>query len=334
MMNKKVSIIVPVHNGESYIKRCLKSLTNQTYKNIEVIIINNNSSDRTNEIVREFCEKDNRIIYYETEKSGVSLARNIGISKSTGNYIMFVDSDDYVENKCLEYIIPYLEEFDVVRFNYREIKQGSTNEILYYNNDTYDLKDNDVAFWKLFYTSFLFNNVWGQVINKKVITDILFNEDISMAEDYLFNYNLYRKCKKIKCLKNVLYNYTINSDGMNFNLNVNKIKVKIFDIIKVNEYIYTQESNNDLLLKNLYELLPHILKFIAFSKDSIHNKKIFLNQILDTDFLKKSLETSKTKKSIYGLLIFMLKKKKLSEFIYFSVLMYKPLYAIKRKFLR
>lgn len=93
----KVSVVVPVYNVEKYIKQCIYSICNQTYKNLEIIVINDGSSDNSVQIIKEI--DDNRIKIIEQENKGLSVARNVGVEYSTGNYILFVDSDDYLENK-------------------------------------------------------------------------------------------------------------------------------------------------------------------------------------------------------------------------------------------
>jgi len=101
----KVSIIVPVYNMEKYLRKCLDSLINQTYENIEIIIINDGSTDNSDEIINEYAKKHNNIVYYSKENEGVSLTRNRGLDLATGEYIMFVDSDDYVSSDIVETLI-------------------------------------------------------------------------------------------------------------------------------------------------------------------------------------------------------------------------------------
>ena len=107
---KLVSIIVPVYNVEDYIEDCIKSLINQNYKNIEIILINDGSSDLSEEICRTYQQKDKRIKLYSIQNSGVSTARNLGIKKSKGDYILFVDSDDEVNDNYVSYLLKNASE--------------------------------------------------------------------------------------------------------------------------------------------------------------------------------------------------------------------------------
>ena len=101
-MESLISVIIPVYNTESYVRVCLESLVEQTYTNFEVIMIDDGSTDNSGEICQEYTERDSRFHYYRKENGGVSSARNLGIEYSRGNYLTFVDSDDWVEEDYLE----------------------------------------------------------------------------------------------------------------------------------------------------------------------------------------------------------------------------------------
>ena len=113
---QKISIIVPIYNDEKYLKRCIESILKQTYTNIELILINDGSEDKSLEICEEYKKNDNRIIIVNKENEGVSVARNIGIEKATGELISFVDADDYLE-------ITFLQElFNIMKkYNFKEV---------------------------------------------------------------------------------------------------------------------------------------------------------------------------------------------------------------------
>lgn len=102
---KLVSIIIPVYNSEKYIDRCINSIVNQTYKDIEIILIDDGSSDRSIDIINNYVNKDNRIKVYTQKNAGPSSARNYGLDVSTGDYVMFVDADDYIDKTMVEEMI-------------------------------------------------------------------------------------------------------------------------------------------------------------------------------------------------------------------------------------
>ncbi|MCI8778348.1 MAG: glycosyltransferase family 2 protein [Bacilli bacterium] len=100
--NELISIIIPVYNTEDYLDKCLSSIINQTYKNIEIIIIDDGSTDNSKKIIKQYMNKDCRISYYYQNNSGVAIARNSGIDKAQGDYIAFIDSDDYIDLTFIE----------------------------------------------------------------------------------------------------------------------------------------------------------------------------------------------------------------------------------------
>ena len=110
-MSKKISIIVPIYNTEQYLERCLQSLINQDYKNIEIILVNDGSEDNSLDICNKYKNKDNRIIVIDKEHTGVSDTRNIGIKRATGDYIGFVDSDDYIDKDMFKNLINGAEKY-------------------------------------------------------------------------------------------------------------------------------------------------------------------------------------------------------------------------------
>ncbi len=138
MAELKVSVIIPVYQAEKYLKECLESILNQSYKNIEVILIDDGSKDNSLVICNQYRARDNRLIVINQENSGVSVARNVGINKATGDYIYFIDSDDWIEQNTLEELISEIEKnnLDCIGFNY--IKEYNNYSV---KNSTYVLEE-------------------------------------------------------------------------------------------------------------------------------------------------------------------------------------------------
>lgn len=115
MQNQKqlVSIIVPVYNCERYIKDCVNSLINQTYTNLEIILINDGSKDKSAEIIQNQYCGDKRIVFIDKSNEGVSAARNLGIKMAHGDYLMFVDGDDYISTDCIENALEYIQKYNL-----------------------------------------------------------------------------------------------------------------------------------------------------------------------------------------------------------------------------
>lgn len=139
-----VSVVTPAYNCEYYIEKYLKSLLSQTYSDIEIIIVNDGSTDGTEEIVKRYCEKDNRIKYYSQENKGASSARNFGVEKANGDYLLFVDSDDYISEQLISKVVDKAEKdnADVVCFAHYKVYESEKIPFLFsWNcNEWYDGK--------------------------------------------------------------------------------------------------------------------------------------------------------------------------------------------------
>ena len=127
---KKISVIVPVYNVEKYLSKCLNSIIEQQYPDIEVIVVDDGSTDNSSEIIKEYVHRDDKIKYYKKENGGLSDARNYGVKKATGDYICFIDSDDYIDKKLFERIKCYIDkDYDVIKYKIVTVNEdGSSTE--------------------------------------------------------------------------------------------------------------------------------------------------------------------------------------------------------------
>lgn len=322
---KKISFIIPVKNGEQYIRRCLNSILVQKYDSYEILIIDNGSVDGTRDIVLNEYNYAN-VEYYYLNKSGVSIARNYGLRKANGDYIIFIDVDDFIENNALEILNQYMEqEYDVIKFNYYLVKEKKSSKILFDTNTIFDEKNKNVLF-EIMYSSFKFNQLWGQAIRRECLNNLFFDENLKMAEDYLFNYFLYKKCKRIICLNNVLYNYVYNLQGINYNISKEKILKKIYDIIFVDELIYNDSKCHLLYTRVIEELLPHIINYFIYNIVEENEYKDLINKLINNTFFYKAMNNYK-KINIYRILIWSIKY----DFFIFLIKFLKIKKALKRR---
>lgn len=198
----KISIIVPVYNVAEYIPKCLDSLINQTYKNLEIICVNDGSKDNSLEILNEYKQKDKRIKVIDKENGGVSSARNVGLKASKGDYITFVDSDDYLDLNVYEKSINRINEENADVLFYTCLCEPSGHKVpLEYTTFTdpfyvLEHKCNNCA-------------VWNKIFKREHIIDnnILFAEDVSYGEDALFLSMVLPHTKAITTLPQVCYHY-------------------------------------------------------------------------------------------------------------------------------
>lgn len=178
----RISVIVPVYNVEEYLERCLTSIVNQTYKDLEIICINDGSTDNSLEILKAFAQKDVRIIIIDQPNQGLSSARNIGISRATGEYISFIDSDDYIDENTYTTITNQLSnDIDMVSFGTTIFGEAFT-EKRRGDEKYYRIKFSGVQKAKL--SNMLKTNVavWNKLFKTNIIRkyNILFPENVTM----------------------------------------------------------------------------------------------------------------------------------------------------------
>ena len=221
---EKVSIIIPTYNSEKYLKRCINSICNQTYKNIEIIIIDDGSTDNTFNICEEYSKKDDRVKFIHKKNEGVSVARNIGIENANGKYIMFVDSDDWIENNTVEilYNISKKEKADIVQCNFyyaypkmKEIKRTEMNPKEGYITEKERIQLNLISSKYEEIENGVFTGairaMAGKLVKSEIIkiANIKFNEKICIFEDGIFLLNLAKYTNKIVFSNSYLYHYRL-----------------------------------------------------------------------------------------------------------------------------
>lgn len=215
MTLKSISIIVPVYNVEDYIQKCIESILNQSFTNYELLLIDDGSKDNSIKIVEEYLQKDLRIKLIHQENMGLSEARNTGIKHSKGDYILFVDSDDYLEEDSLEKISKIIKssDYDIILNNGYRIE--SSNKRLIRNNDNrYYISGRQYMIENIKRDTY-FPAVWLNVYSSRLIKEnqIYFkkgrlHEDVEWFP-YLLNY-----CSKIKTTNIILYNYNIRNNSI------------------------------------------------------------------------------------------------------------------------
>lgn len=227
MWGDLVSIVVPVYNVEDYIEECLNSIIKQTYKNIEIIIVNDGSKDRTEEICRQFAEMDNRIHVISQGNRGVAIARKVGIRQAQGQFIGFVDGDDWIEENYYEKFMRCSGQFDLVTAGYKngygqevaifdKIKQGeysSLTEIKY-------LLDNVIIYEETEQhgiTTFLVNKLFRTDM-AKIVSDET-NEKLEIGEDSEFVYRYILKCNSVLVTDICCYYYRMRENSALHSIN-------------------------------------------------------------------------------------------------------------------
>ena len=237
----KVSIIIPVYNVEQYLDRCLSSVLNQTYKDLEMILVNDGSTDKSGIICEEFVQIDKRAKVYHQENRGLSEARNTGLKYMTGDFVMFLDSDDWLELDAVEFLLEQAEIYNadmVVGGVYRTSKivdhQQNTPVSQVLTQEEYAKR-----YFKI-ETQTIEYYVWNKLYKREVVEGIefpsgFFAEDVPTMFRYILN------SEKIVVTDKIVYNYFINNSGLTA-----KFTSKHFDVLKGWDLVcqYATESNN------------------------------------------------------------------------------------------
>lgn len=212
-MDSLVSVIIPVYNIEDYISKCLDSVIRQTYRNIEIIVINDGSNDGSLNICNMYSSTDNRIKLINVPNGGVSSARNIGIKDSNGDYIMFVDGDDFIAETMIEDLVKIIvsTNVDIVECNYitfYEKEELKVNDLRY----SVDLFSAEEAFLDLVLNRRFKPVVWNKIYKKNLMNNMEFRVD-KRNEDEFWLPNIFANCNKIAKLNKELYYYVQHLDS-------------------------------------------------------------------------------------------------------------------------
>lgn len=215
MDNPLVSILIPAYNVEKYISQCLDSVVNQTYRNLQIVIVDDGSKDSTAKICDEYASKDNRIEVYHIPNGGVANARNVLLSKIKGDYFLFVDSDDWIEVDTVEFLIDKAvgQKADIVICGYTVvhddfITSGSINTFYNYNEELYDKESLVLEFIK---HNKIKGALWNKLIRSSLIGDNIVRTEISYGEDALLFWKFISNVNKVIYTDNPKYFYRMNN---------------------------------------------------------------------------------------------------------------------------
>ena len=266
MTEALISIIVPVYNVEMYLSACLDSIINQSYRNLEIIVINDGSTDMSLQIAESYSAKDDRVKVYSYENAGLSEARNRGISVATGEYITYVDSDDQLYPEALKILYKTIlkEKADIVQGEtirgrvYEKIEPKVNYKVLRFNAQE--------AISDVLYQKILLPSAWGKLYRRELFNDLQFEKGI-LYEDLNIFYLIFEKCKRIVWIGCPVYFYRINEESI-----TGAWKPQRLDVLRVTENIenYISEKYPDLRLSAKDRRLS--ANFNMFALCSIHGE--------------------------------------------------------------
>lgn len=270
MSNPKVSIIVPVYKAESYLHRCVDSLLAQTFTEFEILLIDDGSPDNSGLICDEYASKDSRVRVFHKENGGVSSARNLGLDKANGEYILFIDSDDEISKDTLSSnaqfmsmnIKPDLIEYPAI-YNYSSAHEKVKNLI-------YSITEGLQKSYSYLYNCNRYE-VWSFFIRKSIISDKRFNENIKIGEDILFLYSIIDNVNIIISSPCGCYKYYFNENSA----------MNSLDIIE-------KENKDCLLLSEMLKLTTN-KQYLLVNFTIVYYRKLYKGTI-QTIKLKKTLK--------------------------------------------
>ncbi len=225
-----ISIIIPVYNAERYLSKCIESILAQSVRDFELLLVNDGSKDSSLAICRDYEQRDCRVRVLDKPNGGVSSARNMGLDEAQGEWVMFVDADDWLTDDALAQCVSYIPNFDIIRFSYREVSRRGVR----------DVPIRAVTSAKQYLGQMVARTsrsaVWGSIYRKALFVEnsITFDEHISFSEDWYVSLQLALSCKSVKTLPEAFcYEYNLlNDDSCTNNLTPRKMLFQL-EVLKL-----------------------------------------------------------------------------------------------------
>lgn len=266
-MSPRISIIVPVYKVEAYLDRCIETILNQTYRNFELILVDDGSPDHCPSLCEEYKKKDKRVKVLHKENGGLSSARNAGIEVATGTYIGFVDSDDWIEYDMYEHLIHLIETHDadivtgaVVRTHSMTdpFQQNETDEIIEYTREDYMKKFFKIGSQECVYYA------WNKLYKRSIFDTVRYPDGLT-CEDVLGTYWALTKSKKIVTSSRVVYHYFYNQEGI-----TGKFSKQDFDLIPVWDRVVELAKQNNVTEEHYAILNRHRIDFTLLMRVALN----------------------------------------------------------------
>lgn len=214
-----VSILVPVYNAAPFLHRCLDSIVNQTYTDLQVVIVNDGSTDNSRDICKEYADRYAFIEAYHQENAGVSAARNALLNRIRGEYTIFVDSDDWIETDMIEGLMRYITEYDLdiaICGSIRESHDSATTVDTTYRTPL--IEDREQIIRKFIFHNELNGSLWNKLVKTSLLHNLRFPTDIWYGEDALIMWQVFQRADRIGTVDTPYYHYRMNADSISHQL--------------------------------------------------------------------------------------------------------------------
>ena len=328
----KFSVLIPVYNVENCLKQCIESVLAQNYNNLEIILVDDGSTDSSGSICDEYAENDKRIKVIHKKNEGLLSARRTAIKVATGDFIAFLDSDDYWDCDLISFIVQTVEKHscDMVIFNYKKVYQDKivNRKTLFDDEKVFENEGKEELYRRALESSEL-NNLVTKIVARAIVdTDNDYKDlyDVNYGEDALQSAQLLINAKKVVYLDRCMYNYrqqtgmtkSISASGI---CSITKAREKLTEIYKTTAFNLSTSIEKDML--NHLNVLG---KYILYGYlDNPQKLKDSLNYVFETDFYKKAKKTAYNKLSLFGKSIIWLAENRHYKLISFIA------YALKQR---
>ena len=292
--NPLISVIIPVYKVEKYLDKCIDSVINQTYNNLEIILVDDGSPDNCPKMCDEYAKKDKRIKVIHKENGGVGSARNKGIEKSTGDYITFVDSDDWIEKEFIHEMLDIANKYkvDYVTCGYYRVYE-SKKEIINGNLEEIVIDSKEYVN-KLLNVQNGYGFVHMKLIKKTKISNLRFEEKLVVGEDALFNIELCKHINKAVILNKSLYNYFFNSNSVVRKYDEKYVDKYLNSMKYMSEYIEKNYNNIETII-NLYNYIVYHVMLICVNycyHPKNNNKYKSLKKVCNIELFNEAIKKS------------------------------------------
>lgn len=316
-----INVIIPVYNAEKFLKKSIESITKQSYKNFELILVNDGSTDNSKKICNDCALADKRIKVISQKNSGPAAARNTGIRHAKGNYVFFLDADDFVDKKTLEILLTACNQYqpDLVMGNFCKLENNGKiikQEVIFRTDDKpfkrqiKELLKTDIAAYVRHFlkhpSNHLISYCWGRLYKLSIIQNnhLSAREDLQLFEDFIFNLDYLRHANKIIFVNKPLYTYVmhnnyisssmaiINSDSLSHDMNIFKTKAGEF----FKHFSNKINTPNAYIKKEIGHALAHyaiiflIRSCWQVAKDTRKNIYQEIKKIISTPIFTESLK--------------------------------------------
>lgn len=316
----KISVIIPIYNVELYLRQCLDSIVNQTYRNLEIILIDDGSSDNCGKICDEYAEKDSRVIVIHKENGGLSAARNDGLACATGKWISFIDSDDWCELNLYEQAVSQAEKIDsdiIIYSLYRGSSKIGGRETRIQTFDKEFVTTDKTVLFQLQLAALSCKYIpfsktqpwtmgfpWDKLYKASLIFDnnLQFTEDVKAHEDVIFNLHAFQYANKVSFFNVPLYHFRINPASIGHKYNPNRAEEELridnefYRIGKL--YHLSEEYYKAMNIRIVYNMigLGKICFFNKNNPEKLINKLKYARKILHTEPIYTAFEQVDRKK--------------------------------------